>query len=60
MDVNDLSGYAQVFEVLVSIGLATVDQVKEFFTKAGADETTLNAILMSVEARLARRTDPNA
>lgn len=40
---------------LVSMGLATVEKLKEIWKNHGADDADLDAILAEVETRLARR-----
>lgn len=42
--------------MLVSLGITTVEKIRDLFAKDGHDDATLAALMEEVDARIARRS----
>lgn len=47
-----------VASMLIQLGLTTVVAIRNLFSSQASDDTTLDAIMSEVDARIARRSQP--
>jgi hypothetical protein len=53
--MGELSQQIQFAVFLISLGKATVEEVRDLFSRQGHDDEQLAAIMSQVDARIARR-----
>jgi hypothetical protein len=54
--MDELQAQIQTASMLISLGLTTVEKIRELFSSQGKDEETLAGIMLEVDRRLARRS----
>jgi hypothetical protein len=60
MDMTQLQNEAQIAVMLIELGVTTVEKVKAYFASKTDDDEVLAGIMLDVDSRIARRSDPPA